>query len=169
MIPIIHINNILIVVTLGVPSFWKRIYRLKATQACSLQNSFASWLVFNTPCQAEPHNHPPHALLANSGRHLHSFSEFYEKHNTIWATQLSIAVYVKQRSSSFAKESCCKEVSFATAVVSHILHYSLSFIITSPLTISSEASSFGGIYWSVSWRKVFLPCLFLIPRFFSFQ
>lgn len=75
MIPIIHLYNILIVMTLGIPTCWKGIYGLKAAQACSLQTTFASWLVFYIPCQAEPR-----VLLANSGRHLHSLNEFGEKH-----------------------------------------------------------------------------------------
>lgn len=42
-------------------------------------------------------------------------------------------------------------------------------MITSPLAISSEASSLVGIYWWVTSPKIFLPHLFLIPRFFPFS
>lgn len=150
--------------TLGIPSCRKGIYGLKAAQACFLQNTFASWLVFYIPCQAELHNHSPMLIWLTQGDictlSMHLVRNIY---TTIWAYQLFFAVYVKQRSSSFAKESCCKEVFFATAVVSLILHYSLSSMITSPLTISSEASSLGGIYWSVTWPKIFLSHLFLSP------
>lgn len=158
--------------TLGIPSSWKGTYGLKAAQACSLQNTFPSCLVFILHVRLS-HIITPHVLLANSGRHLHSLNEFSEKfinfYTTIWATQLFIAVYAKQRSSSFAKESSCKEVFFATAVVNHILHHSLSSMITSPSTVSSEASSLVGSYWSVTCPKIFLCHLFLIPRFFPLQ
>lgn len=159
MVPIISLYNMLTVMMLGIPSLREGIHGLKPAQArYSLQNTVAS---FYALCWAEPHIHSPHAILPISGRNLYT---------TSWPTQLLIAVYLKWRTPFFAKEPCCKEVIFfATAVVSHIPHYSLRFMGTSTLTVSSEPSSILGIYWPLPWPKVFLPCLFLVPGFLPFS
>ena len=79
--------------------------------------------------------HSPCAGLPNSGRCLH---------------HLLIAVYLKQRPPSSPLCVEIKSAFFATAVVSHSLHYSLSFTTTSPLPISLESPSILEVYWSVT-------------------
>lgn len=66
-----------------------------------------------------------HFLFMNSEINIYS---------TSWSTQVLITVYLKQRPPS--SPPFCMEIKFrlfATAVVSHTLHYSLTFKGTSPL------------------------------------
>ena len=102
--PITSFYNMLTDTMLDIPSWWG-LCGLKPVHAhWSLWNPFGSCLVFIF-CVGLSHvlTHSLfHAVLANSGRHSHSFNKLRKKYiyTTSWSTLTDTAVFLKQRLTS---------------------------------------------------------------------
>lgn len=132
---------------------------LKPAQAhCSFGNAFASCLFFIL-CTGLSHiftllpfiwlsQQDCHTLLMNAGRNIYT---------TNWPPQLqqksvnprNLQRGLPKTKVNFSSHLCWDKL-FATAVVSHTQHYSLSFVGMLPLPIFKELSLILEVYWSIT-------------------